>query len=62
MTIKGYRFRRNGVRIEIVPVAKHLLKGWYIKATEKSLIMSGSTGEVVLRTCLLVLSRVMRIG
>lgn len=41
---------------------KPYVRGVYIKVTEKSLIMSGSTGEAVLITSQLVLFLAMRIG
>lgn len=49
MTIRGFRFKRSDGQIVIVQGVRQRSLAAYIKATEWSLTMSGSTGEVVLR-------------
>jgi hypothetical protein len=62
MIIKELHSRRKGVQIVIARVALLNVRAVYIKATEKSLTMSGTTGEVVLRMSQLAWYLVMRTG
>lgn len=62
MNIRELHCKRNAARIVIVQGVRRSVREGYIRVTEKSLTMSGPTGEVVLRTSQLAWFLVTQIG